>query len=378
MESVYIIIQSFVVYMTIMAVLYNGGKKSAYTGRFQYVVFAILFYAIIFGFRFGVGTDTNSYIADYNNAQRGIQNDRYEVGYLWLENLFASIGMPSAVFLGVLAFIQLVLVYFALRKDKYVYPYLALTFMLGCIWLTYANGIRQEIAFTIYFVALGFLDKKHFYLYFALVFIASLFHNSAIILFATFPLLLFNKDFFPSKKIQYILFIAAIILGNLNIVTELMDKLEVVATYLGYDYYFEGQYSEKFLKESGVNGIGYYVNLLLPTLTIYYSSLLKKEIPKITKLYNIYFIGVMLKYAFINSPLIQRVNYYFYGFEFIIMAFLLYVLHRYNRQAFRVVVATLSLVFVGTLYRMFDNDSAFFFVGQEDLYRQLTGKSIVR
>ena len=360
-----------------MAILYNGGKKSAYTGRFQYVVFAILFYAIIFGFRCGVGTDTNSYITDYNNAQRGIQNDRYEVGYLWLENLFASIGMPSAVFLGVLAFIQLVLVYFALRKDKYIYPYLALTFMLGCIWLTYANGIRQEIAFTIYFVALGFIEKKHFYLYFALVFIASLFHDSAIILFATFPLLLFNKDFFPSKKIQYILFIAAIILGNLNIVTELMDKLEMVATYLGYDYYFEDQYSEKFLKESGVNGIGYYVNLLLPALTIYYSPLLKKEIPKITKLYNIYFIGVMLKYAFINSPLIQRVNYYFYGFEFIIMAFLLYVLHRYNRQAFRVVVATLSLVFVGTLYRMFDNDSAFFFIGQENLYRQLTGNTML-
>lgn len=374
MDRLFIIIQSLIVYMTIMAVLYNGGKKSANTGRIQYALYAILFYAILFGLRYAVGADTNSYIEEYDRVQQGILNERNEAGFLWLEKLSASIGVHSTVFFGGLAFIQLMLVYYALRKDKYVYPYIALTFILGCVWLTYANGIRQAIALTIYFVALGFSDKKHFYFYFALVFIASLFHKSAIILFATFLLLSFNKDLFPSRKFQYILFIVAIALGNLNIVTKFMDGLEIAATYFGYDYYFDGQYSESLLRGSDSNGIGYYVNLLLPTLTIYYSPLLKKEIPNITKPYNVYFIGVILKYAFINSPLIQRVNYYFYGFEFIIIAFLLYVLHRHNHQAFRVVVVTLCLVFVGTLYRCFDNYSAFFFIGQEDLYRLLTGR----
>ena len=80
----------------------------------------------------------------------------------------------------------------------------------------------------------------------------------------------------------------------------------------------------------------------------------------------------MLKYAFISSPLIQRVNYYFYGFEFIVMAYLLYVLHENNRKAYKALIAVLSIAFIGTLYRMFDNDSAFFFIGQEELHKQLT------
>lgn len=222
---------------------------------------------------------------------------------------------------------------------------------------------------------MSYMDKKHFYLYFVLVFLATLFHKSAFILFLTFPLLLINKDLFPSKKVQYVLFVLAIIAGNLNIVSEMMDRLETFATMFGYENYFEDRYLEKFIKKDSGNGVGYYVLLLLPVITIYYSDILKKHIPSISKIYNLYFIGVILKYAFINSPLIQRVNYYFYGFEFIVMAYLLYVLHENNRKVYRFFVLVLSITFIGTLYRMFDNDSAFYFIGQEELHKQLTHKT---
>lgn len=371
MESIYIILQTIFVYMVVLLALYNGGKKTAETSHFKYVVYAIVFYSIIFGLRYGVGTDTNSYISDYESAVRGMQNSTYEVGFAWFENLFALNALPCSLYLGSIALIQLFLVYFVLRKNKYVFPYIAITFMLGCVWLTYANGMRQEIAFSIYFLAMSYMDKKHFFLYFIFVFVATLFHKSAFILFLTFPLLI-NKDLFPSKKVQFILFVLAIIAGNLNIVSEIMDKLQAFASMFGYDNYFDDRYLEKFMKKDSGNGVGYYVLLLLPTITIYYSDILKKQMPSINRIYNLYFIGVMLKYAFINSPLIQRVNYYFYGFEFIVMAYLLYVLHENNRKAYKTFIAVLSIAFIGTLYRMFDNDSAFFFIGQEELHKRLT------
>ena len=371
MESIYIILQTIFVYMVVLLALYNGGKKTAETSHFKYVVYAIVFYSIIFGLRYGVGTDTNSYINDYESAVRGMQNSTYEVGFAWFENLFALNSLPCSLYLGSIALIQLFLVYFVLRKNKYVFPYIAITFILGCVWLTYANGMRQEIAFSIYFLAMSYMDKKHFLLYFLFVFVATLFHKSAFILFLTFPLLI-NKDLFPSKKVQFILFVLAIIAGNLNIVSEIMDKLQAFATMFGYDNYFDDRYLEKFMKKDSGNGVGYYVLLLLPTITIYFSDILKKQIPSINRIYNLYFIGVMLKYAFISSPLIQRVNYYFYGFEFIVMAYLLYVLHENNRKAYKALIAVLSIAFIGTLYRMFDNDSAFFFIGQEELHKRLT------
>lgn len=371
MESIYIILQTIFVYMVVLLALYNGGKKTAETSHFKYVVYAIVFYSIIFGLRYGVGTDTNSYINDYESAVRGMQNSTYEVGFAWFENLFALNSLPCSLYLGSIALIQLFLVYYVLRKNKYVFPYIAITFMLGCVWLTYANGMRQEIAFSIYFLAMSYMDKKHFFLYFLFVFVATLFHKSAYILFLTFPLLI-NKDLFPSKKVQFILFVLAIIAGNLNIVSEIMDKLQSFAIMFGYDNYFDDRYLEKFMKKDSGNGVGYYVLLLLPTITIYFSDILKKQIPSINRIYNLYFIGVMLKYAFISSPLIQRVNYYFYGFEFIVMAYLLYVLHENNRKAYKALIAVLSIAFIGTLYRMFDNDSAFFFIGQEELHKQLT------
>lgn len=360
--------------MVIFLVLYNGSMNSARTGQFKYVVYAIVIYAIIFGLRYGVGTDTNAYIDDYNSSLGGFSDANNEAGFAWLQNLFASNALPSSLFLGVIAFVQLFLVFLTLRKDAYVLPYIAITFMLGCVWLTFANGIRQEIAFSIYFFAMGFMDKKHFYIYFVLVFLATLFHNSAAILFILFPLLLVNKDIFSSRIIQFTLFITAIFVGNQNIVPQMMDKLESIATMFGYENYFDDRYLDMFMKKNGGNGLGYYILLLLPGITIYYSDILKKSIPNIKKLYNLYFIGIILRYAFISSPLIQRVNYYFYGFEFIIMAYLLYVLHRYNRKAFHFLIVTLCFAFIGTLYRMFDNDSAFFFIGQEEIYKRLTHK----
>lgn len=372
----YIIFQSIVVYAFVIWVLYYLSKQSARTNNYSYVCFALLLYSIIFGLRYGVGIDTMAYVADYEeivkfgeNAERAAKS--YETGFWYLSLLCAKLNFPSELYLGIIAFIQLFFSVLAFKNQKGILPYIFLVFMLSCCFLSYNNGLRQVLATSLWLYSLKFAVEKKVLRHYSLIFLAFLFHKSALFLVVFYPLInLTRLEWFRKIKTQYIILGASIALMTSKVFVSCYDQIELLAGLTGYSNYFESNDFSLTSENNGSYGLGFFLLLFLNVLIISKSKGVKEGLntPYITKLYDFFFIGICLSYVFDGSLLLARINNYFYNSSFIIGGCTLYFLLKSKSKSFYLLLAIYVLLFLGTLYRGRENSMYFVFSGQEDLY----------
>ncbi len=374
-------LQTYLLYALLFLVMFLLAKRASDKGEWFWMVLAILIYSIIFGMRYGVGVDHLSYLADYQRVSFALdsQYDDTEVGFRFIRDTFAKGGFHFAIYFGLIAFLQLWLVFKAVKKDKFIYPYLIIAFFLGCVWLSYSNGLRQQLAFAIFAYSLLFVEnKKQLPIHWLLLLLATTMHDSAWLLFAIAPLLYIRTDWFTNIKIQYILLAVAIIVGKLPQIEAWLMSWEGNYGFLdeymketGYENYFEYGDNENIFQNKETGGVGYYVNMVRNIVIILFSANTKQYNSKdriVTYMYNLTFIGILMHYLFITSQLMARVNYYFYGFAYIFGAYTLHYLYNKNKKMFWVLLGLYLLTVVGTMYRMYDNTSAFYFFWQSGLY----------
>lgn len=356
------VIQTLLIYLLLILVLYLASKSAEQNNEFFIIVVAVLFYAIIFGLRSGVGVDFWGYKEwfDYSAAGFGAYKNM-EPGFNLLINLCVRLGLSFSFFLGLIAFCQLLLIYMAVKPYKSVYSMLALTFMLGCVWLTYANGLRQQLAFCIFAYSLHFISQKSGIKYYLCVLIACTFHTSALLLVIFYPIFTFRQEWFRHRSIQFTLLMFALILSSMSLVTSLIDPVEQLANVLGYGHYFDMDDSQ--LSHEINIGIGFFINLILTICLIYNSASVKKYYNNsfVNNIYDLFFIGVIWQYVFIDSMLMSRINYYMLGFQYIWGALSLTVLAKTNRNQYYIILGLYILVFIAVLYRMNENTALFMF-----------------
>lgn len=334
------------------------------------VIFAITIYSVIFGLRYGVGMDYFNYMENYEYPDTITYS---EPGFLFILRSLSSLHLPVQCFFGIIAFAQLFLIYISLKKEKEIYPFLAFSFMGGCIWLTFANGLRQELAFCLFTYSLKFIWNNRFYLYALIILLCTSLHTSAIILLALYPFLYKKQDWFKNIKWQIILLIIALVAMNMNITSTFFSKVESLFAITNYRYYLSDDYSDLLFNESRI-GVGFFINLAIEFFIISSSNKTKAYYnrPVFDIMYTLFFVGVLWKYIFWGSQLLQRINYYFYGFEFIIAAFTLSYFSKRNKSHFILLSVLILLVFVATMYRMDENTARYYFYWQQYLVRPLS------
>lgn len=134
-----------------------------------------------------------------------------------------------------------------------------------------------------------------------------------------------------------------------------------------YDHYLERADLEDMVEKKVSKGIGFYGILITDLILVAYSNKVKKYFlydSYYNRIYNLFFIGVLIRYAFLTSLLIQRVNYYFYFFRFIIAAYTLLYAKNHNKFIFIALVLLILLYFIGTLSSMEINTSLYKFFWQ--------------
>lgn len=366
--------QTIIVYLFIAIVLLLFSYLSARKSNWKYSVVAIIIYSIVFGFRYGVGSDHLGYLESYNLSLFSpiYLPERWEIGFLTIMKFFTNLQMPSCFFFGFIACLQLFLIFYSLRSYVSIYPFLAFTFVFGSVWLTYANGLRQQLAFCVFISSLPYLIKKNVIKHYLLLGISVLMHSSAILLLPIYPLFCYKQDWFGKRKYQFFFLLIAIVLGNLNIVGDILSLFELLIIQLGYGFYIESS-SDKVVEMLQKNvdvGVGYYLILFIDLLLIYYNSSIKKffNLKIFYLLYDLYFLGVLWHYLFISSQLFSRINYYFYGVQYIVASFALCYFYKAKSKAFYLLLVLYILWFVGVLYRMNENTSLFIFNWQKDLF----------
>ena len=173
--------------------LENNGRSREIN---RYVILAILFFTIICGIRFRVGKDCENYAEAIETFRLGqdifLYLQQEEPLFVLSKALFASIGAGRVLFLGWLAFLEIVFFYSALRSRSYLFPFVGLALIMGFHFQEWNNGIRQMIASCIFVYALVSqidrdLGKRKVWQYFIWIFVATLMHKSSVLLL---PLLL--------------------------------------------------------------------------------------------------------------------------------------------------------------------------------------------
>lgn len=183
-----------------------GGKSKKNRKIFCWIIFIVMM--LFAGLRGeNVGTDTDSYLqifeSDVVNDSNYFQS--LEVGFRWLVRGVRFITSNSIVYQSVLAMIPIA---FALKyiekwsEDVYtsVFCYLS----LGCYFLLF-NTSRQCLAITLLFMALDFAYKRKWIKSLLIVFLASLFHATAIVFVMCIGLLFWQNYRNDTKLDGYIL-----------------------------------------------------------------------------------------------------------------------------------------------------------------------------
>lgn len=169
----------------------NGNNISRSRGDHFFLCAAVLFLGLVMGLRASdVGADTLNYMLKYESyAINGLNT---EILYEAINIFFSSLGVPWQVFLLIISFfISACLAYFI---DSYSRNLLASVYLFITVGLfqMYMTGLRQSLAISICLVAIVFLNKGYSIRFLLLVLVASLFHNSAIVVLLLLPIRLFK------------------------------------------------------------------------------------------------------------------------------------------------------------------------------------------
>ncbi len=174
-----------------------------YSNLINYLTFFIL--VIIIGSRWKMGTDWEPYYNNFINFH--FENENFEIGYKFISYLINSFTINYSIFLLIYTFIYLLVLYKAFNKLNLLNTIsilLYFTLTLG-IW----GSHRQLMSISISFYALHFLFKDKNFKFILFVFLASLFHYSAL-----FCLFYFIIKLNFSKYNYLFLFSLIILFGN--------------------------------------------------------------------------------------------------------------------------------------------------------------------
>lgn len=369
-------IQSILVYTLIILVMLlfaNIAKRKAVyqTGRYGElvqkrsfwsfeIVFMLLFFALMFGMRYDVGTDHLGYLFSYIEGSVG-ENLKMEPLFRWISKICYDLNIHPIIYFAIWAFIQITFFLLAFKNERYLFPLLITFLFFNSSYIFWMNGIRQALALCIWLYSITFIVEKKFWHYIIWGIIAFLFHRSALILFVFYPLLRNGKDYFKSIPLQLILFASVFIIRNVFevFILQLEPIIEQFQTILGgeedlYRSYTMDNMLDELNREVGGTGLAYMFRILVWIIIILYSRKLKSyyNSKKFNIIYFFFFFGLLTQYIFPEGIIIlARPFRYFYIFQTIMLAYFVYYLFRKNSFRFNSLLAyALIIAFIGIFY----------------------------
>lgn len=342
-------------------------------GQWKYMVYAVIAYTIVFGIRYGVGKDYINYLQNFEayatSETHWGMSQSFELGFHFLTQTIAAINLHPTIYFSVIAFMQLFLTLLPFKKETELYPYIIFTFMVGCTWLSYANIVRQTIALSIGIFAIKFIVEKKVWHFYITAFIALTMHLSAVLLFLFYPLFNYRKEWFRNIKFQLLLLVIGLFLMKINIIMSLAQNFESLILITGYEEYLSDDQAQNLDRDVDF-GFGFVVMLCINTLLILFSNKVKDYFQSkyLNIVYNLFAIGVPLKYILVSSITFSRLNCFFINMTFIVAAYTLRYAHKNNRLLFFALCALYVLTLAAIIFKAEGNTALYIFYWQDDLY----------
>lgn len=242
----------FIIFSIILTLLFFYNKKRGNVKLSKiFLVLLLLFLSIVFTFRDNIfpndiGTDYYEYknwfeLRNFGNLQFEFKN----FGFNFLISVLKLFTNNYYVFLFICGLLinYLIISFIIENTDDVLFS--ATVYYCLMYFLTF-NVLRQWIACAIFLYAFKFIKNHSPVKYTFSILIASTFHDTAIIMLALYPLLLFkNMSFY--KEEMFSLLIAIFAFFKVDYVVKIMNSICLL---LGLDY-FQKYSSEYLLSQSG-------------------------------------------------------------------------------------------------------------------------------
>jgi hypothetical protein len=299
----------------------------------------LLLFIIIIGLRVNVGFDYDSYINIISNINDIKQYNSEILSYNLL--LFANIYKNYQIYFLITSVIIYSLIFITLYRDSSNLFISVLIFLsLPIFFISSLSIIRQYCAMAVILYGQKYIFERNIIKYLYIVFLATLFHNSAI--FSLFLYYIFNL-----RNINIILFILLV----LNVVlSTILDKLMQAINISYIQYYY------RFYILNQVHGGGELVIYLLLFLIIILYVFRKKIIKNNKQKYYLdsSTIGVLLYIFLIKYGHVTRITYY-YIINIIIISPKIITLIKEKTIIFILIIILYFIFYYYNIYLSFNN-----------------------
>ena len=268
---------------------------------------------LIGGLRFGVGTDFGNYVTIYNNLSHlsldqyfALQSIDMEIGFYLLMKLSNFITSNYVFMFVASSFLTVLFFYLGLRRFNVKHSAIVYFLFLTISFPFSLNGVRQAIAVSICFYAFSFIMQRQWKRYITWVVVASLFHQSALILLPFYFInrLLPKTIVNDKKKIDFTLLkvfaLAAVVFLLLPYVYSLLEAASIFGKYSTY----------QTIAAEGNNYIFYLKVALLGAVLLFYKRIIARN-PKHVFFFILIVLDIVLSTLGFVSPFIKRIALYF-------------------------------------------------------------------
>lgn len=290
------IAQSYIVKIADNSANYLIFKKPPMTMLFFAITMLILIF--VSGCRYSVGMDFYAYYFNYQEYANDFFQSLLEFnepGINFIAYLTSFLGGNSSTYIFFCSAITCVLFLTVIYKNTdMLLPATLLYVFLGC-WHGAFNGVRQYLAAAIVFLGLRFIKERKFWKYAFVIFIAFLFHSSALLMIFLY-FIAYNKISFKN--------IALLIGASLIVLFSFTEVLEFTGFLLQEDLSDEGEYL--------TNSVNTFRILVAIAPAVFFLFIYQKR--PITKeqrfWFNMLIINAVMMFATSNSTYLARMGIY--------------------------------------------------------------------
>jgi hypothetical protein len=284
--------------------------------------------------RYSSGVDVMNYYESYKYEMFTYGfNDiikKFEPGW-YLINIFVKNNLGDFRWIIILSSILSIapIYFFYKRTSKLPILSLLLYFILFYYFYSFSL-IRQAIATSFFLISFYFYGERRFYKSAVYIFIAAMFHYSAL---ALIPLILILDWIKISHKLKIYILVGSFIIGASGI----LDSAANLLVYLPFEKY--ANYAD-FYGEVEFNRIANYLFLLPRTLIcLYFFKIFEHNNSyKMNLTLTVFWMGVVLGNLFTKIPLFTRFILFFTILETILLVALIYEFPKSKRKIQSVIV----------------------------------------
>lgn len=320
------------------------------------IVIPIFIFCLFSSVRWGVGVDCNNYMASFYGW--GIDDssaDKGEWGFVYLRELFQTLHLSHVPFFFSLALLQIGFLYYGLKDKPWILLFIPLMLFLSGDYWRWMNGVRQCIVCCMFVYISHIVVKKKWRYAIAWIFVASLFHKSALVLLPISLLCLYPRILLPNKWFQLGIVVVCYLAMGMSITKSLSSLVESTLTVVGYEEGSQVHLIEIIMDKTF--GLRSFLLLFANVITIYFSIKMRDfyRSSHFNVMYNFYFIGVCASLVFYGNHGIERILMYFTCFTPIILSGSAYYLYKHQRKEFNAfcLCCLIAALLMRTMYNFY-------------------------